>query len=415
MKECREFVDPKSPKGIRVYQVSEDEKGAGLVYPDQPCFLRGGRRFIFNSSEGPKICGLDDGCATRKLFDDTKHRHASISFDGRYAYFAEHSDEGKKGVTLYRKDLESFRTEELYHADGKLPGTDLKASQFAPSTVSSDNRRVATTIFLGDGTQRDAPYGIVALDLEKGTACIAAEDRDFGNSHLQYCRSSDADASHDLLIQMNHGAHSDEQGRYVVGLGPPEEKGVDIHVVRDDGTNWRDLPFGRDGKESCIGHQLWRGLGRSAATVTLQNLDTTYGWGDGSRQEVVAGWPVKADKGKGHLGRLNPGSKRVVLSRGFRKGRFCHLAVATSGLRFVFDTFPIFDGKRAGMQVYIGSAKDEKSPLAFRYILNSRVTFNAANGYHAHPILSPDGSVLFFNSNLSGKRQVYMVTDFQYQ
>ena len=37
MKERREFFDAKSPTGIRVYQLSENEKGAGLIDPDQPC------------------------------------------------------------------------------------------------------------------------------------------------------------------------------------------------------------------------------------------------------------------------------------------------------------------------------------------------------------------------------------------
>ena len=31
-------------------------------------------------------------------------------------------------------------------------------------------------------------------------------------------------------------------------------------------------------------------------------------------------------------------------------------------------------------------------------------------GYHAHPILSPDASVLLFNSNITGTPQAYMVT-----
>jgi len=189
---------------------------------------------------------------------------------------------------------------------------------------------------------------------------------------------------------------------------------VDVHVIRDDGTDWRDMPWGRDGEESCIGHQMWRGQGRSAVTVTLQNRDTSYGWADGTRQEVVAGLPAPADKDGEHLGRLNTGGRRVVLSEGFQNGRFCHFGLDASGLKFVLDTFPVFNGVRAGMAVYIGSAEDEESPLTFHYILNTGMTFGPVATGHAHPILSPSGDELFFNSALTGKTQVYMVTGFNY-
>lgn len=406
------FTDSRSPKGIRVTQPVVDPKGASLIYPDQPCFLSDGRSFVFHGSEGTAVCYPGKKVRTRKLFKDSRSRPIVVTFDGRFVYYAEHSDKKGGSVTLFRKDLETFRSERLFQAQGKLPGTKLPALKFNPATVSSDNRRVAGSMFLGDGKTKDAPYGIVALDLDSGLACIAAEHRDFLNPHLRYCRSTEAEASHDLLIQMNHGARIEADGRAALLLGPPSDGGVDIHVVRDDGANWRDLPWGRDGKESLIGHQIWRGDTRAAATVTLENPDNSYGWADGSRQDVLAGWPVKASP-NAHRGRLTPGGRRVWLSEGFKKARFCHLCSDASGLKFVFDTFPIFDGERAGMQIFVGSAKNETSPLKFRYILNSRVTFGGPAGYHAHPVLSPDGSRLMFNSMASGTRQFYMVTDFE--
>ncbi len=411
MKECKDFVDRRSPKGIRVWQPVVDPKGAGLIYPDQPSFLSDGVSFVYHSSEGPAICTPGARTRTRRLFDDRTAQHVVITFDGRFAYYAEHGDRRGGHVAVYRRDLQTLRSEKLFEAKGRLPGSGLPARAFNPSTISSDNRRVAATMFLGDGKTKDAPFGIVVLDLDRGTTCVAAQDRDFMNSHLQYCRSTDPEASHDLMIQMNHGLHTDEQGRATVLLGPPSELGVDIHVVRDDGTNWRTLPWGRDGRESLIGHQIWRGRTAAAATVTLENLDNSYGWASGTRQEVLAGWPVTVARHR-HTGRLTPGGRRVLLSKGFRGGRFCHLSTDSTGLLIVLDTFPVFDGERAGMQIFIGRARTETSPLKIRYLLNTGITFNAANGYHAHPILSPDGRMLLFNSNASGARQFYLVTGF---
>ena len=44
--------------------------------------------------------------------------------------------------------------------------------------------------------------------------------------------------------------------------------GADIHVIRDDGTDFRNMPWGRDGNESCQGHQCWRGRTAWAITST---------------------------------------------------------------------------------------------------------------------------------------------------
>jgi hypothetical protein len=406
------FIDRKSPKGVRVSQPVAGLEWTELIYPDVPCFLRDGRSFVFGSSEGPKVCYLGRKVTTRRLFDDKKKRdRVLVTFDGRFVYYTEKSDKRGGSVTLFRKDMETFRSEKLFHAQGKLPGTNLPAAGFSPNTVSADNRRLASSMRCGGGRTKDAPIGIVILDLDSGQTRLAVADRDFNNPHLQYCRAMDPEASHDLMIQMNHSLRTPAWGRQVGALS---ELGVDAHVIRDNGTNWRDLPWGRDGRESLIGHQIWRGVTQEAVTVTLEARDTSYGWADGSRQDVVAGWPVKAAR-HAHKGRLTPGGKRVWLSKGFPNARFCHLSTAASGLKFAFDTFPVFDGERAGMQVFIGSAKDAGSPLKFKYILNSRLNFLGPDaGIHAHPILSPDGSLLFFNSRASGTKQFYMVTDFEY-
>lgn len=407
MIERPEFRDPRSPRDLRVYQVTQDLQGASLVYPDRPSFLADGRRFIVQTSTGPAICDVEAGATLDPVFPGEPPGQTLYSPDGRYGFFAQKVEDGAGQLTVSRVDLESRRVEQLFHAKGRLPGTELRPDSFTMRTVSADNQRVAGMVTLGDGKSPDSQRCVVAIDLESGQARQVVADHDFNNPHLQYCRSAAPEGWHDLLIQMNHGAHLDERTGKFVGLGPPEDKGVDVHAFRDDGTDWRDLPFGRDGKESCIGHQIWRGQTRSVVTVTLQNLDTSYGWADGSQQEAVAGWPVPADKDGPHLGLLNPGARRVLLSEGFERPRFCHLSCDAAGLRFVFDTFPIFDGERAGMQLFIGSADDEERPLDFTYLLNTRVTFNKGGGYHAHPIVSPDGNIVLFNSNMTGIPQVY--------
>jgi len=323
MKECKEFIDSNSPKGMRVRQPVIDTKGAVLIYPDVPCFLADGRSFVFNSSAGPKVCYLEKKVRTRKLFPDKKPHDFRITIDGRYVYYTERETKRGGRLTLFRKDLETFRSEVLFGASGKLPGSNLPLSRFSHiQTVSSDNRCVATSgCLLGDRRKSDTPVGILVIDIDSGQTRIAAQDPDFSNPHVQYCRSPEVDASHDLMIQMNHS------------MAPVSGAlGVDAHVVRDDGENWRNLPWGRDGQETLIGHQIWRGHTRAGVTVTLEHCDTSYGWADGTRQDVVAGWPVSAAR-DAHTGSLTSGAAnaRVELSKTFPKARFCHLCADASG------------------------------------------------------------------------------------
>lgn len=70
--------------------------------------------------------------------------------------------------------------------------------------------------------------------------------------HPQYCRSSAPEARRDILVQENHGNRCDAAGKNLRSTG---SLGADIHVVRDDGSRFRNLPWGRGGNEFCQGHQ----------------------------------------------------------------------------------------------------------------------------------------------------------------
>ena len=118
--------------------------------------------------------------------------------------------------------------------------------------ISSDCKRLCAQCFLGDGKTENAPFGILVFDIEKRSVKVLEnplfEGQHYNNMHLQYCPSTDPELSHDILIQHNHGSVIDATGRYSKLVGGA---GADIHVIRDDGTNWRDVPLGRDGILRC--------------------------------------------------------------------------------------------------------------------------------------------------------------------
>ncbi len=127
-----------------------------------------------------------------------------------------------------------------------------------------------------------------------------------------HCRSLDAEASHDILIQETTNAKSTSAAgsRSLVG-----GQGADIHVIRDDGTQFRNMPWGRDGNEFCQGHHALAGADHLG--------DHEH------RHAQTAGSPIDrraAAPHAGHVGIATPGGVRNDLSRGFTNPEFYHFA-----------------------------------------------------------------------------------------
>ena len=64
-------------------------------------------------------------------------------------------------------------------------------------------------------------------------------------------------------VPSSHVYMENANGRFIRLTGG---NGADVHVIADDGTNLRDLPWGRDGNEFCQGHQCWIGADERALT-----------------------------------------------------------------------------------------------------------------------------------------------------
>jgi hypothetical protein len=227
----------------------------------------------------------------------------------------------------------------------------------------------------------------MVFDAEKATVALVIHGPTWCNMHPQYCRSTDPDAVHDVLIQENHGnvAAADGSIQKLVG-----GEGADIHVIRDDGTDFRNMPWGRDGNEFCQGHQCWRGRTTWAITST--------GTRKPPEAQLIEG---KAAPHAGHAGIKTPGGVRNDLSREFPKPKFYHFATDIAGRRLISDA--------AEGRVYLAElGQPGQDPLRnFRYLLSAKSS--GKKGAHIHPLLSPDGSLGFFNSDESGILQAYMI------
>ncbi|MCP4639151.1 MAG: hypothetical protein GY851_01890, partial [bacterium] len=341
------------------------------------------------------LCDTENRCALSPLTEETGATAPSIRPDGQWLYyFVNETTVGGGQFTLKRVRLDGTQRETILVVDGPIPGTSYRPSRLYPlSTISSDGKRLGLSAFMGDGNTENAPYGLMVFDVDEASVRVVLEGPSWLNMHPQYCRATDPEGTRDVLVQENHGGVFDERGKVSRLTGGD---GADIHVIRDDGTNFRAMPWGRDGTEFCQGHQCWRGDTRRAITST-----SVRGRGV---CELVESPPTASDD---HDGLATPGGERIMLTEGVEHPMFCHFATDSAGKRFISDY-------RVGSEtweLYVAEfPEDAPGPLInWHRVLDSR-TDPSLKGCHIHPFLSPDGTRGFFNSTDTGKLQAYMVT-----
>lgn len=400
-----DLLDANSPEGTVVVQLTDDPAmPASHVYMEAQVFSPDSTRFVLHHSctahggsrEDPNhqylVCDLTDGYSLHPITEELGATAPSVSPDGQWLYYlVDRTEVGGGQLFLKRVKLDGTERETLLVLDRGLRGTRAFPSRiYALSTISSDGCRLAAAAFLGDGQTEDAPYGLLLFDLVTGEVRLVLEGASWCNLHPQYSRAPEAEASHDILVQENHGNAHDARGRITTLVGHP---GGDIHVIRDDGTNRRDLPWGRDGVEFCQGHQCWRGRSEWAITSTHGER--------GSR--LIEGLPAPH---AGHLGLATPAGVRNDLTRDLPKPQFCHFGCDAAGERLLSDAGPTDDGGRLFLARLGEPGRD--AVTAWRYLLNPRSSWRKEA--HVHPFLSPDGTMGFFNSDESGTLQAYAVT-----
>jgi len=401
-----DLVGEESPAGLEVMQLTTEPDVPGThVYMEAQVFTPDSKRFILHRSATPHDsrkddprhqylrCDLEDGCSLEPLTEEPGVTAPSVSPDGKVLYyFVDETSPGGGRLTLRRVNLDGGGRETILVLDRPLPGTRFRPSRLYPlSSISSDGGRLALSAFLGDGLTEGAPFGLMVFDLEKASVELILHGPSWGNLHAQYCRSTDPDARRDLLIQENHGSVCDAEGVMRTSFGG---EGVDIHVIRDDGTRLRSMPWGRDGNEFLQGHQCWRG--RTAWGIT------STGTRRPQEAQLIEGRAASSD---GHAGIKVSGGVRNDLSRSFGRPDFYHFGVDLAGKRLISDAGP---QDRGGAIWLLDLDEPGRGPAKkVTWLLNPRSSWKT--GAHIHPFLSPDGTMGFFNSDESGLLQAYLL------
>ena len=406
MKMRPDLVTEASPSELEVFQLTTEEGvPSSHIYMEAQIFTPDSRRLILHRSAHPHgsdrcdpehqylVCDLENGGELVPITTELGTTAPSVSPEGQTLYyFVDETYPGGGTLTLKRVAMDGGQRETLLVVDAPIPATNYRPSRPYPlSTISSDGKKLALSAFLGDGETEDAPWGLLVFDLEKAAVELILEGQSWCNVHPQYCRSLDAEERRDILIQENHGNKCDSAGAFLQLTGG---EGADIHVICDDGSHFRDMPWGRDGNEFCQGHQCW--IGRTTRALT------STGTRNPPSERLIEGRAVEPS---GHLGLAAPGARRNDLSRAFPHPNFYHFATDIEGYFFISDAGP----KERGGSIYLGQFSEaETSPLRdMTFLLNPHSSWKKDT--HMHPFLSPDGRMAFFNSDESGVLQAYMM------
>ena len=400
-----DLVPANAPVGVEVVQLTEGELNGCHLYMEAQVFTPDSRHLVLHRSATPHggkkddprhqyfICDLDDGCSLRPITNEVGPVAPSISPDGEYVYyFVDETEIGGGRFSLKRVRLDGTEREELLRVDTPVGDTGRYASLLYPlSTIRSDGRSLALSCHLGDGTPEGIDWGLMVFNLDDLSHEVIIRGRTWCNIHPQYSRSSAPDRICDILVQENHGNEFDERGKCIRLVGGV---GADIHVIRDDGTDFRDMPWGRDGNEACQGHQCWRGEGDWAITSTGTQVPDS--------QRLIEG---KATAHAGHIGLKSPGAVRNDLSRSVEDPCFFHFATDRAGKRFVTDT----GAKDGGGRVLVADPGEPGEDALSNWTCIAEPRSTWGKDAHIHPFLSPDGTHAFFNSDESGVLHAYMV------
>ena len=402
MKQRPDLLDENAPEGVEVVQLTDEDAPTCHIYMEAQVFTPDSKRLVLHRSAHAHgsdkhdaahrylLCDLDAGGALSPITDELGATAPSVSPDGTHLYYViDELDDAGGRLTLRRVRLDGTDRRTLAVIDG-FPGAGFRPALgvYPLSTIRSDGKRLAVQTGMRGTRDGRATFGLVVFDLDRGTHALIHHGPSWHNMHPQYSRSLDAGAMRDIMIQNNHGGEYDVER---------DTLRADIHAIRDDGSDLRDFPCGRDGDEHCHGHQCWRGR----STWAIIGTNTQH---PNTRHLVEC----RAVAGDGHRGNRTPGGTRNMLSRAAGFPRTAHFGTDLAGTRLVTDAEPYELGGRI-LLLRLGEPGVDAAADLTALAWTRTADVHTVSETHPHPFLSPDGTLAFFNSNESGTLQAYMI------
>ena len=351
------------PSGVTVYQVTDDTRLISNIYCERPYCSPDGSRFLYArrvAGEGREaeweyvLCEFGSWRTQPVGRGGLTH---SVSYNGDFHYVRRRGQAGKMMVRLDLRD----GTEQIVHDFG-----DSLRSAGHPTT-SPDGRYVAYGVVLSYEPQS---FGVELLDLQTGERNVVCEDPEICNTHVQF----EPAEGRWLLVQHNRGCKFDTDGTRICLVG---DEGATVFLLDPHSGEIERLSVGKPHTTPLTGHQAW--LGTSQEIVM-----TVAGEGDFAAE-------------KGNVLLLRPGQPWRQVAAGREMN---HIGSTPCGRYFFADG-------GGTQEIIVGSPTTGRTVLICHSQTSySRLGFGQQG--HPHAYLSPDFRHVVFNSDRTGRPQLYV-------
>ncbi len=348
--------------GSEIWQVTTEEFRQSNIYCEIPYCSGDSRHFVYERYNS-KLSGKNKTELMVVEFGTWKQHRldvasgitgSAISDDGVFYYLKRTDGET---LDLMRADISNGTPEKIYHIEGERSLNSL-------STVSADARYYACGKRLGNDYQM---FGILLVDLQKGTRMVIDRDPFILNPHPQF----EPGRGRELMIQHNRGGKYTPEGKRIRLVGP---EGATLYLLSVPNGERTKLQVGKPYTTPITGHEAW--IGRSREILLTVMADEDYAPQKGNLLAVRAGAPA-----------------RVVAKR----YKFNHVGVSRCGRFFCCDDW------QGTAKLVIGSIQSGKTAV----VCESKTSMGSAQNTHSHAYLTPDLKWVIFNSDRSGFPHVH--------
>ncbi len=340
--------------GSEIWQVTTKEFRQSNIYCEIP-YCSGDSRFFVYERHNPKLSGrnkielmvVELGTWKQYRLDVTIGMTGSaISHDG-FFYYLKQTD----GDTLdiMRADLSKGTRDKIYQIEDKRDIISF-------GTVSTEGRYYACGKRLGNEYKM---FGILLVDLQKGTMKIIDEDPFILNPHPQF----EPGRGRELMIQHNRGGKYTPEGKRIQLVGP---EGATLYLLSVPDGERTELRVGKPYTTPATGHEAW--IGRTGEILLTVMAEEEY------------------EPDRGNLLAVSAGSSARVVAKGYR---FNHVGVSRCGRFFCCDDW------RGTAKLVIGSISSGRTAV----VCESKASRGGAQNTHPHAYLTPDLKWVIFNSD----------------
>jgi len=351
--------------GSEIWQVTTEQFSQSNIYCEVPYCSGDSRYFVYQrynpgqpGNNKTELMVVELGTWKQHRLDvSTGMAGTAVSPDGVF-YYLKRADRG--ALDLMRADLSKQTPEKIYCLQGK-------SGLFSLGTVSADARYYACGKRLGDDYQM---FGILLVDLQKGTQTIIDRDPFILNPHPQF----EPGRGRGLMIQHNRGGKYTPQGKRIRLVGP---EGATLYLLSVPDGKRTQLQVGEPYTTPCTGHEAW--IGKTRAVLLTVSASGDYA------------------PPKGNLLAVRAGSPASVVANGYK---FSHVGVSRCGRFFCCDDW------REPYKLVIGSIQTGKTAV----VCESKTSPSRAQNTHPHAYLTPDLKWVIFNSNRSGFPHIHVAS-----